>query len=93
MDPRQRYKNVYGSILTTLRSLDPLGHVAEFEGDRGEGHAYSGLAATIIEKLRQHRTPEAVEAFILEFARTEANINRRNLKEASGHVAKALTKL
>ena len=93
MDPRQHYKNVYGSILTTLRSLDPLGHVAEFEGDRGEGHAYKNVAAAIIERLRQQQTPDAVEALLLELAGKNATIDPRRLKEASGLVSKTLARL
>jgi hypothetical protein len=93
MDPRQHYRNIYGSVLTTLRSLDPLGHVAKYEGERAEAHAYTYEATTLIERLGQQRTAEAVEALLIELAGKGASIDHSRLKEASSHVAKTLARL
>lgn len=93
MDPRQHYRNIHGSVLTTLRSLDPLGHIAKYEGERAESHAYIYEATTILERLRQQRTPDAVEKLLIELGGNGASIDHRRLKEASGQVAEALARL
>jgi len=93
MDPRQNYRNTYHSVLATLRSLDPLGHIAKYEGERAEAHAYSYEATAIVERLRRHPTPEAVQALLLELCGTGTNLDMGLIEVASGHVAEALERL
>lgn len=90
---QQRRRSIHNAIVAALRHFDPLGHAARFSGERGEGHLYSYEATTILERLRERRTAEAVQHLLQELAGPDAVIDPARLKEAASQVAKVLARL